>query len=152
YKPVLSLKDINDFSQEGKALADFYQNDLQAWDYKKFASQSKNVIEKEIIPMREHLLSFDKELNKLNEKLKTDSTSVTNDLTRLTERLLSDQMKKFDPDPLPLNVFALKMADLEYRSVVIENEPLRDSADLHIQMQMLTNEMKYISQLDSIAG
>ncbi len=152
YKPSLRLEDIEDFSTDGINVSDFYQNEIQLWDYKKFSIEAKNVIVKEINPMREHLLSFDTELNKLNEKLKTDSTSVITDLTRLTEELLSGQLKKFDSDPLPLNVFSLKIANLEYKSVVIENNAHRDSADVQLQMNLLEKENKYLHKLDSIAA
>ena len=152
YKPSLRFDEIKDFSTDGTSVSDFYQNDIQLWDYKTFSTDAKRIIESDINPMRAHLLSFDAELNKLNEKLQTDSASVITDLTRLTERLLSGQLKKFDSDPLPLNVFSLKIADLEYKSVVIESNAHRDSADVRLQMNLLAKENKYVTKLDSIAA
>ena len=74
------------------------------------------------MPMREHLVSYDIEINKLREKLNQDSVSVKNDLTSLIDKLLMEQLRKYDQEPLPMEVFTLKIADLEYRSTVLENK------------------------------
>jgi hypothetical protein len=151
YKPILMLDEINDIKKDGIELGDFYQNELHLWNYKKFSQQAKEIIEGEIIPLREHLLSFDAELNKLAGKLKSDSASVKSELTKLTEKLLSAQLKKYDEEPLPLSVFRIKMADLEYQSTLVENKSLRDSSDVHLQLQLSTNEMKHLNALDSLS-
>jgi hypothetical protein len=150
-KCSLMLDEIHDLKKDGIELSDMYQRDLHLWDYKKFAVHAKEIIEGEIIPLREHLLSFDAELNKLAIKLKSDSASVKSELTKLTEKLLSAQLKKYDEDPLPLNVFRIKMADLEYQSTLIENKLLRDSSDVHLQLMLSSAEMKNLNVLDSLS-
>ncbi|MFZ6009689.1 MAG: hypothetical protein ACOYXT_05015, partial [Bacteroidota bacterium] len=109
YNQTLTPMAVSDFSKDGATSANFYQDDLSVWDYKKFAEKSKEIIEKEIMPMRDHLVQYDIEINKLRERLNTDSVSVRNDLTRLIDKLLYDKLKKFDPDPLPMAVFSLKI-------------------------------------------
>lgn len=151
YSQTLTLKEIRDFKTDGASIADFYQDDVQAWDFKKFAEQGKQIIEKEIIPMRDHLVSYDIEINKLREKLTIDSVSVRNDLHKLINQLLYDQLRKFDPEPLPMEVFTLKTADLEYRSALIESKPFRDSSDVNLKLSLITKEVKYLNKLDSIA-
>jgi len=151
YNQTLTLKEIHNFKTEGSTPADFYQDDLQVWDYKKYAEQAKQTIEKEIVPMRAHLVSYDIEINKLREKITVDSVSVRNDLTSLIDKLLYDQLRKFDSDPLPMEVFTLKTADLEYKSALIESKPHRDSADVNLRLALVTKEVKYLNKLDSIA-
>src|SRR5687768_15229605 len=140
YNQQVKLAEIADFKIDGRGMADFYSDEVKLWDYKKFADKARGIIEKEVMPMRQHLVSYDMEINKLREKLNADSVSVRNDLTKLIDKLLYDQLKKFDPEPLPMLVFALKTTDLEYRSTVLENKPLRDSADIHLQIRMLNRE------------
>ena len=152
YNQKLSLSEIGEFKTDGRSASDFYQEEIKVWDYKKFADESREVIEKEIIPMRAHLVEYDMEINKLREKLSADSVSVRNDLTKLIDKLLYDQLKKFDEQPLPMLVFAMKTTDLEYRSTALEHKPLRDSADLHLQIGMLDKELKVLSRLDSTAA
>lgn len=151
YNHSLSLEQITDFKKDGTSLANFYQDDLKLWDYKQFANDSKKIIEAEIMPMREHLVSYDIEINKLREKLSKDSLSVRNDLTSLIDKLLMDQLRKFDDEPLPMEIFTLKIADLEYRSAVLENRSNPDSTNIHIKLNMLNKELKYLNKLDSTA-
>lgn len=151
YNQTLSIQEISDFKKEGASLANFYNDDLQVWDYKKFASKSKHAIEAEIIPMREHLVSYDIEINKLHEKLNRDSVSVKNDLTSLIDKLLMEQLKKYDQEPLPMEIFTLKISELEYRSTVLENKLKHDSTNVHLRLNMLNREFKCLNKLDSIA-
>ena len=135
--------------KQGSERADFYKDDIIAWDYKKFADQKKSTLEKEVFPMREHLIAYDVEINKLRDKLITDSISVRNDLTKLIDKLLYEQLRKFDEDPLPMDVFSLKTADLEYRSVLLENKALQDTSDVHLRIKALNNEMTLLKKLDA---
>jgi hypothetical protein len=151
YNQIMALNNINDLKQEGGSLANFYQDNLQVWDYGRFADNAVQVIEKEIMPMREHLLSYDAEINKLNDKLANDTVSVRSDLTALIDRLLLEQLKKFDPDPLPMEVFSLKTADLEYRSVRIEHRKQADTTNVHQRLERTQKEAKLVGRLDSIA-
>lgn len=151
YNQNFNVNEITEYEKQGIELADFYQDDLNVWDYKKFADKNRNVIEKEIFPMREHLITYDIEINKLRDKLNTDSVSVRSALTKLIDKLLYEQLKKFDPNPLPMEVFSLKTADLEYRSILLENKAHRDSADVHLRITMINGEVKSLNKLDSIA-
>lgn len=151
YNQKVSLEEIGDFRRDGRNTADFYQDEIKFWNYKEFADDARQIIEKEILPMRSHLVSYDMEINKLREKLGADSVSVRSDLTKLIDKLLYDQLRKFDPQPLPMFVFAMKTSDLEYRSTVLEHKPLRDSSDLHLQLAMLKKELRLLEKLDSTA-
>ena len=152
YNQTLSLSEIVDFAKDGLTDANFYQEDLKIWDYKKFADKSRLAMEKEIVPMREHLVMYDIEINKLREKLTNDSVSVKSDLHSLIDKLLMEQLKKYDKEPLPMEVFTLKIADLEYRSTLLENKAKKDSTDVHVRLKMLDRELKHLNELDSTAG
>jgi hypothetical protein len=152
YDQALSLKDINSYASEGSSPANFFLDEVEVWDYKKFADKAKTGIEKDIIPMRDMLVTYDVEINKLREKLNKDSVSVKSDLTSLIDKLLMEKLRKYDSDPLPMDVFTLKISDLEYRSTLIEHKPYRDSTDLHFKMELLDKEFGYLGKLDSIAA
>jgi hypothetical protein len=152
YNQTFQLMEVTDFQKDGADLADFYQEELKVWDYKKFAEKARATIEKEIYPMRDHLISYDIEINKLRDRLNTDSISVRNDLTKLIDKLLYDQLRKFDPEPLPTEVFSLKVADLEYRSALLDNKVLEDTSDVHLRLSLTTSELRLLHKLDSIAG
>ncbi len=152
YDQELKVSEISDFKSDGSNGADFFADEVKVWNYRKFADETRKIIEEEIVPMRSHLVSYDMEINKLREKLDTESVSVRSDLTKLVDKLLYDQLKKHDAEPLPALVFGLKTTDLEYKSVMLEHEPLRDSADLHFQIRLLNQELSLLKQIDSIAA
>lgn len=152
YNQQWSLKEINDFTKDGVEATSFYNDEVAVWDYKKFTVNALDAIRKDVLPMREHLISYDIEINKLRDRLNTDSVSVRNDLTKLIDKLLYEQLRKFDPEPLPMEVFSLKTSDLEYRSVLLENKPLRDTADVHLRLALVNREMKLLGKIDSIAS
>jgi hypothetical protein len=150
YNHALSIKEISDYGKDGIERADFFKDEITLWDYKKFADKVHGSIVKEIIPMREHLITYDIEINKLRDKLNTDSVSVKNDLTKLVDQLLHEKLQKFDSDPLPIEVFVMKTSDLEYRSTLLDHKTFRDSADLHFRLSLLQKEMKALNKLDSV--
>jgi len=150
YNQIIDLQEIKDIKRDGSSMADFMKDDLELWDYKRWADQSVEIIIKEINPMRDNLVTYDIEVNKLRDKLKTDSVSVKNDLTHLVNKLLTDQLKKFDFDPMPLDVFAMKILELEYHSDVILNKPLRDSSNVRLKLGAVKTEITDLKKLDSV--
>ncbi len=152
YNQNWNLSEIADFKADGNTKADFYKDEVNVWDYKKFASKGLTIIEKEVIPTQEHLVKYDIEINKLRQKLETDSVSVKNDLTKLIEKMLDSQLKKFDDDPLPMDVFALKIADLEYKSTLLENKNVKDTTDVYLLLQAVQSAVRYLNKVDSVAG
>ncbi len=151
YDQALSLNEIHNYAADGETGANFFLDEVEVWNYKKFAEKVKAGIQKDIIPMRELLVSYDAEINKLREKLSKDSVSVKSDLTKLIDQLLLEKLKKYDPDPLPMDIFTLKISDLEYRSTLIEHRNYRDSADFHFRKKLLQRELVYLNKLDSTA-
>jgi hypothetical protein len=93
YNQTMTKNEIVNFKTDGTKPVNFYQDDVEVWDYKKFAERTSQVIEQEIVPMRDHLVSYDVEINKLREKLSHDSVSVKNDLTRLIDTILMEQLR-----------------------------------------------------------
>lgn len=151
YNQSWNLVEISDFKNDGKEMTDFYKDDMKVWDYKKFGSQCLEVIEKEVKPTQDNLVKYDIEINKLRQKMETDSVSVKSDLTKLIEKMLDNQLKKFDSDPMPMDIFALKIADLEYKSTLIENKPSRTTDDVYSKLEAIKAEVKRLNRLDSIA-
>lgn len=152
YNQNLTLADIVDFSLDGREAADLYKDDVKWWNYKKFADKAGEAIANEILPMRQHLVSYDMEINKLREKLSKDSVSVRSDLMKIIDKLLDEKLRKFDPEPLPMIVFGLKTTDLEYKSTLLEHKPFRDSANVQLQINMLKKELRLLEKLDSTAS
>lgn len=150
YSQAWNPREITDFKRDGKEKTDFFQDDLNVWNYKAFAEKTIEVINKEVKPVQQSLISYDIEINKLKQTLESDSVSVKNDLTKLVDRLLGDQLRKLDPDPLPMDIFAVKIAELNLRSSQVETRRYRDSSDVHHQVRLVENEARNLQHLDSV--
>src|SRR5690606_11986810 len=66
------------------------------------------------------------------------------------DRMIDEQLRKFDARPLPMWVFSLKTTQLEYLSAQIEHRPLRDSSDLHFRIALVDEELKLLHRMDSV--
>ena len=150
YNQALNLQPIKDFEKDGHTSADFTKDDLKLWDFKAWAETTKSRIEKEVNPMRDQLVAYDIELNKLREKLRKDSVSVRNELDLLSKNSPVTQLKVFDPDPLPGGIFEMKKAELEYNSDQISDRQLKDSANVNLQIALVSKELADISRLNGI--
>ncbi len=152
YNQVLDQSDIQDFKKDGTTPSDFTKDDLNIWDYKRWALFNLDIIEKEVAPLLETLISYDNSINKLREKLIKDSISVAKDVTELMDKLLNSNLKKFDDDPLPMAVFGLKISELEYSSTLILNKTLKDSANVNLLLKCLELEFEALHKMDSLAN
>ena len=152
YNQSWTLTDIKNFKEDGLATTDFYIDNMAIWDYKKFAMNASQVIEKEILPMREGLVKFDIELNKLRQTLETDSISVKSELEKLVEKLLTNQLKKFDTDPMPIDLFSLKIKQLDYLSTLIEHKQIRQNNNIYDKLKASKLELGSLNKVDSISS
>lgn len=152
YNQMMVPRDIADLKTNVGGAIDFYADELKVFDFKKWAEATAAVIQNDVSPLRKELLAFDIEINKLVERVKRDSVSVRGDLVGIETKIRNNPVAKYDPAPMPLEVFKMKVAELRYASLRVEGKHLRDSSDLGLKMKALQNEFKVVGQVDSIAG
>ncbi len=150
YDQELDKQEIKDFKHDGTTSYDFYRNNLKIWDYGTWAEATIKVLERDVKPLKESLVAYDIELNKLREKLKTDSVSVKSDLTKVVDKLMASQLRKIDPDPMPLELFGIKVAELAYGSDRVEHKRTGDTVNLEIRIAELNEMMFDAHRLDSL--
>jgi hypothetical protein len=152
YNQTAEGQEIKNFAEDGSSAADFYAPKVLLWDYATFAGRIRHGIESDILPMRQHLIAYDGEINKLRDKMATEKVSVRSDLTTLIDRLLMEQLRKYDPEPLPMQLFSLKISDLEYRSLVLEQSARTDTGSVHVRVDMARTALTSASRLDSLSA
>lgn len=150
YNQQINLREITDMKKDGTTPADFMVDDLRMWDYKRWSKSSVDVIQNVINPLRDRLISFDIALNKLHDRIKKDSVSVLTELAQFEDGLLYGQLRKYDPNPLPIDVFEMKKSEMLYISNTIAHKPFRDSSNVKLRLAYLTEELANIQVLDSI--
>jgi hypothetical protein len=150
YNQELDPVEIADFKKDGYAKVDFYQDELKLWDFKRWALSNLDIIEKEVVPMNEALVKLDSELNGLREKVRKDSVSVRTELAGLSEKIKKTGVQKFDPNPLPIDVFNLKICELDFASELALDRRFRDSTGLVLRQGLYKKQIKYLSRIDSV--
>jgi hypothetical protein len=149
YNQSLDVRDIPAYEKVDHALPDFTRSLIPVLDFRRWANEVRETISKDVVPMREHIVTYDSELNKLYQKLERDSVSVRNELTKLVDKLLSSQLKKLDPNPFPMAVFGFKQEELDYNSYLFETTALADSADIFLRITTAEKRRARALALDS---
>ena len=150
YNQELALKEITELDKDGDSGADFTKDNLEIWNYKAFSEATIAKVEKEIEPMWDNLNAYDVKINKLREKVTKDSVSVKEDLRMMVDRVIGLQLKKYDPDPFPLDIFDMKIAELEYLSELVSNNKFKDSINYKLHADQTKAELKELNKLDSV--
>lgn len=152
YNQQINLQEISEFKKDGTSAPDFYADDMRLWDYKRWTKSSIDAIQNVINPLRDRLISYDISLSKLHERIKKDSVSVLTELLQFEDGLLYGQLRKYDPNPLPIDVFEMKKAEMSYVSNTILHKPSRDSSNVMLKLSYLNQELKSIGLLDSVTS
>jgi hypothetical protein len=151
YNYQLTLNEITDLSNDVNNKVDFLNDQLQLWNFKKFAEESEKVIRDEITPLKDHLISADIDINKLREKLLRDSVSVRVEMEKLSTKLFHQKLTAYDDKPLPTLLFNLKIAEINYRSDLAAHLLLKDSANIPLKLTLAKQEWNAVKVLDSLA-
>lgn len=149
YNQDLDPQEIKDFKRDGKTEVDFYKDNISLWDYKRWALGTMDIIEKEVKPLTDLLVSHDREISTLQMKVKQDSVPVRQQIKALQTKKYP-YLTKLDPHAFPLKVFEMKEAELIYGSQVAEDKPARDSANIIRQVKVLKHELQLARKVDSL--
>lgn len=148
YNQVWEEEYLEDYASSSPDV-DFLQNDIEAYNLSQWAENVSETLDKDIQPLKKHILEYDEALDELYGKLAEDSASVKSEITSLTQKLLTRQLEKYDPNPLPVQLFRLKLAELNYRSSVMEIEN-PDSLNVFERISMVENLSNALGTIDSI--
>jgi hypothetical protein len=151
YAQTVQLKEITNLKFDGAGTPDFFAADVPLWDFHKWAIGKMEAIENEVLPLRDKLVGYDVQINKLMDRVKRDSVTVFGEITEILEKLEDNPVKKFDPEPMPLELFRMKLAELQYASIHISNRKQRDTSNLNLRLNALSQDLKAIRIVDSIA-
>ena len=152
YNQNFNAKKIEKFKEDGQGLPDFYADDLKVWNFGEWCSRELNEIQNEVQPFREKLVSYDVEINKLFDKVRKDSSSVSKEIGPVEQKIKVNPVARFEAAPMPLLLFHMKLEELKFASGHIDNKKQRDSASLAVRLHAIEGELRTLKSLDSIAG
>jgi hypothetical protein len=152
YNQNFNARKIEKFKEDGQGLPDFYVDDLKVWNFGEWCARELHEITNEVQPFREKLVAYDVEINKLFDKVRKDSSSVTKEIPPVEQKIKVNPVARFEAAPMPLMLFRMKLEELKFASGHIDNKKLRDSASLAVRVHAFKGELKTLKVLDSIAG
>lgn len=151
YNQSLNLKDIHSFKKDGTGTIDFYKDDLPVWNYKDWALGMVAFVENDVMPFKEKLVAYDIEINKLRDRIKKDSVALKTEIALMKNKLSVNPLQKYDANPMPLELFRLKLAELDYATIHLEGRMMRDTSDLILRMDAFQRDFQAIDRMDSLA-
>lgn len=138
YSPEIEYAAIENFSEDGRTPADFYQNDIKIWDYSDWASGALKKIKREVTPLKENLLTAYNDLKATGESIKLGENLVYTDLPEALESRLSTQLRSLDEDPLPEKLLNIIIESNRYSFITNStlNPRINDTEDVSYQLSI----------------
>ena len=151
YDQKLVLNPIKEFGKDGFGDSDFLLPDVQVWDFKAWATSMLKTIEK-VRAFKARLIRADIMLTDIREKIRRDSLPMTAAVQMVGDSLSNNGILEIDPDPLPYDMFRLKMAEILYGSILSEGRTARRSEDIFTKIRQYQREIGALELVDSLAG
>jgi hypothetical protein len=142
--------EIRDLKKEGSSTVDFMTDDLKLWNYGAWAKKSSTIVRDEVYALRKEIITFDSEINKLRDKIKKDSVTVSTN--ELTSNPVFEDLKKWDNDPMPAALFRMKIAELAYSSQLVTEASLKGESNISKKIGTIKHQQTLLVSLDSLAS
>jgi hypothetical protein len=99
---------------------DWKDKTIKVRNYREWSASTETVITVELKKLKEHLTTYNNQLDKLTEKIVKDSVSAKNELTALIDQMLAEDLKKYDRNPMPLAIFDYKVKKIQYLDLLFQ--------------------------------
>jgi len=150
YHQRIDLIPINKLEEVAVMPVDWKGESLKLRNYKEWSASTESVINGEVKSIKENIVSYNSQLDKLMDKIQTDSTANKNDLTQLVDKMIVEDLKKYDNDPMPLIILNFKVKRIEYlnrfysRQIELSLDDELD--DVKKRMDLVRNQIEIIQK------
>jgi len=100
---------------------DWKKESLKINNYREWVARSIATINTEVKAMKENLVTYNSQVDKLMKKIMDDSTAAETELAQLVDRMISDDIKKYDENPFPLTLLNFKVQKIALLNFIFEN-------------------------------
>ena len=153
YDQKLSILSIESFEKDGVQESDFFENSVAIWNYKGWASQTKEVIEKELKPLTDDLIILEERMRTLAERLKQDKDQEASQEISILEQEgdgLAVKLQKYSSVPFPTLILKLKALDLRWYSQMNRYHQNVDSTDVAFQVMSCQQLMTIALEMNTL--
>ena len=152
YSQQIRPQPIEDFMADGESESAFLEDDIKIWDYDEWGRKTKEIVLKEILPLKALLVEHDEELQDLLEKAQGDSAVFTAVYNTIKAKWNPSVLMKYDNDPLPVKLFDLRYAELEYFNSMLKSMEFRQSNDYANRIKLLSQDKVLLKKMDSLVN
>lgn len=104
YRQIFDYKIIEDFGVDGLTNSDFYNNRFYIWDYRKWVTELKKLLDNEILPLRQNILKADEAYSFGKKNFEETKNAIKSQESPIDKQLIS-QLCKFDNNSLVQKLF-----------------------------------------------
>ncbi len=140
YNQELDIKPADEFEEIEKP--DFYAGRILIHDFKEWAVEASFIITDEITPLKSNMVSYDIQLDELNKRV-MEGKMVENELAELTKKMFFEQLRTYDEDPLPTNLFEFKVNEISYYSFLNHKTEEQALDSMNIDFQIVLYDTLY---------
>ncbi|HEX9652035.1 MAG TPA: hypothetical protein VGA21_15845 [Cyclobacteriaceae bacterium] len=120
YNQKITIVDVGRLEEVAIMPIDWKDETIKVRNYREWSASTETVITVELKKLKEHLTTYNNQLDKLTEKIVKDSVSAKNELTALIDQMLAEDLKKYDRNPMPLAIFDYKVKKIQYLDLLFQ--------------------------------
>ncbi len=114
YKPEYVLKNIETYRLEGLTSVSFLYNSFYLWDFGKWVNEYKEVINREIYPLRKKMIEADANLNKAVDEIINAKQRVDSIQFYAPQVSVLNEMSKYDFESPVVALFDYKSSKIDF--------------------------------------
>ena len=136
YSPEINFTDIVEYGVDGRSKADFYQNDIEVWDYLAWSEGIQQKIRVDVSRMKDNLTNTYNTLKSKYDLVKMGGEITATDLVASLDSELLRQMTDLDQNPLPAHLLNIMIDKTRFEFITNKtlNERIADESDVNYQL------------------
>ncbi len=138
YSPEIQFMEIKKFGEDGMTKADFFQNDIVAWDYLAWAENAQQNIRIDVSRMRDNLNQTYDDLKAKFDLVKSGGGINEGELATSIDSNLKSQIRSVDENPLPEKLLNILINHTQFTFITNKklNTKLADESDVNYQLSI----------------
>jgi hypothetical protein len=151
YSPEIKFNEIKQYGVDGKIKGDFYENDIEVWDYAIWSQNLQSKLRLDVNKMRDNLNDTYGKLKSNYDKSKIGGGITENDLILDINPELKNQLRSLDEEPIPEKLLELLISEIKFEFITNKKLNLRlaDESDVNYQLAISDSINTIISNISN---
>lgn len=150
YSPELEWKEIETYGEDGLTSVDFFANDVEAWNYGRWAESIEDVIKRDVTRLKSQIIQTNKDLKAQGEKINNGSGILDEDPITEVDAALLENINKFDDNSIAIDLLNILVSKNKFDYLTSEtlNERLANLDDVDYQLAVSDSLVQLLDIMD----